>query len=70
MVFYEFIGDRYDVIAAQRNLYFTDLLKSLFAKYTKIIIIYDFDLAGVTGANKLRKRYLDKFWLSLSQPKE
>jgi 5S rRNA maturation endonuclease (ribonuclease M5) len=32
-------------------------LKSLFAKYTKIIIIYDFDLAGVTGANKLRKRY-------------
>jgi hypothetical protein len=35
MVFYEFIGDRYDVSAAQRNLYFTDLLKSLFAKYTK-----------------------------------
>jgi hypothetical protein len=55
--------------SAQRNLYFTDLLKSLFAKYKKSII-YDFDLAGVTGANKLRKRYLDKFWLSLSQPKE
>jgi hypothetical protein len=31
---------------AQRNLYFTEtFLKSLFAKYTKIIIIYDFDLA-------------------------
>jgi hypothetical protein len=63
MVFYEFIGDRYDVIAPQRNLYFTEtFLKSLFAKYTKIIIIYDFDLAGVTGANKLRKRYPDKFF--------
>jgi hypothetical protein len=24
MVFYEFIGDRYDVIAPQRNLYFTE----------------------------------------------
>jgi hypothetical protein len=45
MVFYEFIGDRYDVIAPHRNLYFTEtFLKSLFAKYTKIIIIYDFDL--------------------------
>jgi hypothetical protein len=50
------------------KLIFTEtFLKSLFAKYTKIIIIYDFDLAGVTGANKLRKRYPDKFWLSLSQ---
>jgi hypothetical protein len=50
-------------------IFYRDLLKSLFAKYTKIIIIYDFDLAGVTGANKLR-RGTDKFWLSLSQPKE
>jgi 5S rRNA maturation endonuclease (ribonuclease M5) len=31
----------------------------------KIIIIYDFDLAGVTGANKL-KRYPDKFLLFVS----
>jgi hypothetical protein len=43
-------------------IFYRDLLKSLFAKYTKIIIIYDFDLAGVTGANKLRKRYPDKFF--------
>jgi hypothetical protein len=71
MVFYEFIGDRYDVIAPHSETYiFTEtFLKSLFAKYTKIIIIYDFDLAG-TGANKLRKRYPTSFWLSLSQPKE
>jgi hypothetical protein len=39
------------------KLYFTEtFLKSLFASTQKIIIIYDFDLAGVTGANKLRKR--------------
>jgi hypothetical protein len=44
-----------------RNLYFTEtFLKSLFAKYTKKSI-YDFDLAGVTGANKLRKRYPTSF---------
>jgi hypothetical protein len=62
MVFYEFIGDRYDVIAPHSETYFyRDLLKSLFAKYKKIIIIYDFDLAGVTGANKLRKRYRQVF---------
>jgi hypothetical protein len=39
------------------TVYFTErpFLKSLFAKIHKIIIIYDFDLAGVTGANKLRR---------------
>jgi 5S rRNA maturation endonuclease (ribonuclease M5) len=42
-------------------IFYRDLLKSLFAKYTKIIIIYDFDLAGVTGANKLRKRFRQVF---------
>lgn len=63
MVFYEFIGDRYDVIAPHSETYiFTDaLLKYFYTKYKRIIIIYDFDLAGVTGANKLRKRNLDKF---------
>jgi hypothetical protein len=38
MVFYEFIGDRYDVIAphSKKLIFYRDLLKSLFAKYTKI----------------------------------
>jgi hypothetical protein len=63
MVFYEFIGDRYDIVAPHSETYiFTEtFLKAQFAKYRQIIIIYDFDLAGVTGANKLRKRYPDKF---------
>lgn len=63
MVFFEFIGDRYDVIAPHSETYiFTEvLLQFLYAKYRRIIVIYDFDLAGVTGANKLRKRNLEKF---------
>jgi hypothetical protein len=36
MVFYEFIGDRYDVIVPQRKLiFYRDLLKSLFASTQK-----------------------------------
>jgi 5S rRNA maturation endonuclease (ribonuclease M5) len=63
MVFYEFLGDTYDVIAPHSETYiFTDtMLDYLYTKYKKIIIIFDFDLAGVTGANKLRKRNPDKF---------
>jgi hypothetical protein len=61
MVFYEFIGDRYDVIAPHSETYFYRDLSKVFICHKKIIIIYDFDLAGVTGANKLRKRYPDKF---------
>lgn len=63
MVFFEFIGDRYDVIAPHSETYiFTEvLLKFLYSKYKRIIIIYDFDLAGVAGANKLRKRNPEKF---------
>lgn len=63
MVFYEFIGDSFDIIAPHSETYiFTDaFLESLYKRYKKIIVIYDFDLAGVTGANKLRKRNPDKF---------
>ena len=58
MVFYEFLGDRYDVIAPHSETYiFTDtFLKSILTKYKRIIVIFDFDLAGVCGANRLRKR--------------
>jgi hypothetical protein len=71
MVFYEFIGDRYDVIAPHSETYiFTEtFLKSLFAKYTKIIIIYDFDLAELQVQTNLERGTPTSFWLSLSQPK-
>jgi len=63
MVFYEFLGDKYDMIAPHSETYiFTDtLLDYLYKKYDEIIIIYDFDLAGVSGVNKLRKRNPEKF---------
>jgi hypothetical protein len=57
MVFYEFIGDRY-VIAPHSETYILQRPSKVFiCQVHKIIIIYDFDLAGVTGANKLRKRF-------------
>lgn len=58
MVFYEFLNEDYDIIAPHGETYIpTDkFLKSLFSKYDEIIIIYDFDRAGVAGANQLRKR--------------
>jgi hypothetical protein len=58
MVFYRFLGDKYDIIAPHSETYnFTDkLLDILLRKYDEIIVIFDFDLAGVSGANKLRKR--------------
>ena len=32
------------------------MLSSFLASYKRVIIIYDFDLAGVSAANRLRKR--------------
>lgn len=63
MVFYEFLGDRYDIIAPHSETYiFTEVfLGFLYKRYDRIIIIYDFDLAGVMGVNRLRKRNLYKF---------
>lgn len=58
MVFHRFLGTKYDVIAPHSETYnFSDkLLDMLIKKYDEIIVIFDFDLAGVSGANKLRKR--------------
>jgi len=63
MVFDTFIGDVYDIIAphSENNLFPETLLTWMFKKYTIIILIYDYDLAGVTGVNKLRKINRDKF---------
>jgi hypothetical protein len=61
-----------DTMSSRRTaklIFYRDLLKSLFAKYTKIIIIYDFDLAELQVQTNL-ERGTDKFLLSLSQPKE
>lgn len=57
MVFDTFLGDEYDVLAPHSETYiFTEkIIKSFLKKYDEIIVIFDFDLAGVTGANRLRK---------------
>jgi lipopolysaccharide biosynthesis glycosyltransferase len=57
-----------DTMSSRRTaklIFYRDLLKSLFAKYTKIII-YDFDLAEL-GANKLRG---NKFFVKFVSTKE
>ena len=58
MVFYAFIGHKYDILAPHGESYKPKdrFLQMLFKKYTRIIVIYDFDRAGVAGANALRKR--------------
>lgn len=58
MVFHVFLGDEYDVIAPHSETYiFKDsFLSQLYKKYDEIFVIFDFDLAGVSGANRLRKR--------------
>ena len=63
MVFYTFIGDKYDIVAphSETNSFTEKFLSWAYDKYDTIIIIYDFDLAGVMGANKLRKLNRDKF---------
>lgn len=63
MVFHVFLGDEYDVMAPHSETYnfSDDLLKKLYKIYDEIFIIFDFDLAGVQGVNKLRKRNPKKF---------
>ena len=58
MVFHTFLGGTYDVLAPHSETYiFTDkILASFYKKYDEIIVIFDFDLAGVAGANRLRKK--------------
>jgi hypothetical protein len=62
MVFYEFLHEHYDVLAPHSETYIPtdEFMASLYRKYDVIIIIYDFDAAGVMYANKLRKRNTDK----------
>lgn len=58
MVFYEFLKDEYDILAPHSETYnFTDReINWMRRKYDEVIIIFDYDLAGVSGANKLRKK--------------
>jgi len=63
MVFYRFLGDKYDIIAPHSETYiFTEKLLSLLDKmYDEKIIIFDYDLAGVQGVNRLRKTGGDSY---------
>lgn len=58
MVFYTFLSHEYDILAPHSETYiFPDkLLMSFYRKYDEIIVIFDYDLAGVTGANRLCKK--------------
>ena len=57
MVFDTFLGDEYDVIAPHSETYIFSATEIDWMKrhYSEVIIIFDFDAAGVTGANRLRK---------------
>ena len=57
MVFDKFIGDEYDVIAPHSETYNFTAVEIAWMRrhYEEVIIIFDFDAAGVTGANKLRR---------------
>lgn len=59
IVFYTFLSHEYDVIAPHGESYIPtdDFINSVVNKYDEIVIIYDFDRAGVAGANRLRKRH-------------
>lgn len=63
MVFYTFLRNEYDVIAPHSETYiFSDtMLKWIDTKYDEVVVIYDYDLAGVMGANRLIKRNKEKF---------
>jgi hypothetical protein len=63
------LSDRYDVIAPHSETYILQRPSKVFICQVHKIIIYDL-IYGVTGANKLRKRYPWQVLLSLSQPKE
>jgi hypothetical protein len=57
MVFFTILGDEYDIIAPHsENYIFTkDIVTQLNNDYEVIFVIYDFDRAGVNGANRLKR---------------
>ena len=59
MVFFIILGNDYDIIAPHSENYnFTqDIVDKINAEYDVVIVIYDFDRAGVNGSNKLKKLY-------------
>lgn len=58
MVFHEFLKNKYHIIAPHSETYiFTEkLLKWIENRYKEVTIIFDYDLSGVSGANRLRKQ--------------
>jgi len=59
MVFFVILGKRYDIIAPHSENYnFPDKVVNIINdQYEEVYVIYDFDRAGVNGANKLKKLY-------------
>jgi len=59
MVFFELIGNNYDIVAPHSENYnFPEKIVNYINKhYDEVIVIYDFDRAGVNGANKLKRLY-------------
>jgi hypothetical protein len=71
MVFYEFIGDRYDVIAPTAKLiFYRDLSKVFICQVHKIIIIYDFDLAELQVQTNLERGTPTSFLVKFVSTKE
>lgn len=59
MSFYGILGKKYDIIAPHTEGYnFTKKIVDIInSSYESITVIYDFDRAGVNGANKLKRLY-------------
>lgn len=59
MTFFALLGKQYDIIAPHSENYnFTDKIVDIINRdYSEVIVIYDFDRAGVNGANKLKRKY-------------
>lgn len=59
MVFFVILGKDYDIIAPHsENYIFPDkVVDKIKGMYDEVYVIYDFDRAGVNGANKLKREY-------------
>jgi len=59
MVFFVILGKKYDIIAPHsENYIFPDkVVDKINSLYDEVIVIFDFDRAGVNGANRLKRLY-------------
>jgi len=59
MVFFSILGKHYDIIAPHTEGYNfpQDVVDIINKEYDEVFVIYDFDRAGINGANKLKNLY-------------